>query len=222
MAKYSYNFRAPSLPIPTSEYSQSQQDQFQNALRLYFNQLDNGMYSLFDVNGGANLSIPHIAASDSGNQYATASDTPTKVSWDTLDSGLGFTLNPGGSATAELSGVYTIRYSAQVVNTVTNASHEAAFWLKVNTFDVDNSTTKFSIQAAKSNSIPTFICAYSEITFSVNAGDEIELYWATDQAHVESPLTRGIYIFAEAAQTSPYPRPAVPSVIGSITFVSAL
>lgn len=38
MAKY--GVRAPSLPIPTYEYSQKQQDQFQNALRLYFNRLD--------------------------------------------------------------------------------------------------------------------------------------------------------------------------------------
>lgn len=38
MAKY--NIRAPSLPIPTFEYSQKQQDQFGNALRLYFNRLD--------------------------------------------------------------------------------------------------------------------------------------------------------------------------------------
>lgn len=38
MAKY--NIRAPSLPIPTVDYSQKQQDQFQNALRLYFNRLD--------------------------------------------------------------------------------------------------------------------------------------------------------------------------------------
>jgi hypothetical protein len=35
-----YNFRAPSLPLSPSEYDQRQQDQFQNALRLYFNLLD--------------------------------------------------------------------------------------------------------------------------------------------------------------------------------------
>lgn len=38
MAKY--NVRAPSLPLQPNEYSKSQQDQFQNALRLYFNRLD--------------------------------------------------------------------------------------------------------------------------------------------------------------------------------------
>jgi hypothetical protein len=38
MAKY--NVRAPSLPIQPEEYDRSQMDQFQNALRLYFNRLD--------------------------------------------------------------------------------------------------------------------------------------------------------------------------------------
>jgi hypothetical protein len=41
-----YNIRAPSLPLPTPEYNQSQQDQFQYALRLYFNRLDNYLSQL--------------------------------------------------------------------------------------------------------------------------------------------------------------------------------
>jgi len=35
-----YRVRAPSLPLQPNEYDKSQQDQFQNALRLYFNRLD--------------------------------------------------------------------------------------------------------------------------------------------------------------------------------------
>jgi hypothetical protein len=35
-----YNVRAPSLPLQPNDYDKSQQDQFQNALRLYFNRLD--------------------------------------------------------------------------------------------------------------------------------------------------------------------------------------
>jgi hypothetical protein len=221
MAKYSYNFRAPSLPIPTSEYSQSQQDQLQNALRLYFNQLDNGMYNLFDVNGGANLSIPHIAASDSTDQLATEADTPTVIKWDTLESGNGFTLNSPGSATALVSGIYKITFSLQFVNT-DNAIHNAAVWLKVNNIDVPRSTTVFTLQARKSAGVFNFVCAYSEVVFSLEAGDELELYWAADAAFRVSPAREGIYIEALAAQTSPYVRPAVPSAIGSITFVSRL
>ena len=36
----SYKIRAPSLPIQPEEYNRNQMDQFQNALRLYFNRLD--------------------------------------------------------------------------------------------------------------------------------------------------------------------------------------
>jgi len=35
-----YKVRAPALPIQPNEYDRSQMDQFQNALRLYFNRLD--------------------------------------------------------------------------------------------------------------------------------------------------------------------------------------
>lgn len=35
-----YKVRAPALPLAPPEYLQAQQDQFQNALRLYFNRVD--------------------------------------------------------------------------------------------------------------------------------------------------------------------------------------
>lgn len=35
-----YNVKAPALPLATAVYDQRQQDQFQYALRLYFNRLD--------------------------------------------------------------------------------------------------------------------------------------------------------------------------------------
>jgi hypothetical protein len=36
-----YKIRSPALPIQPQEYDQSQMEAFQNALRLYFNRLDN-------------------------------------------------------------------------------------------------------------------------------------------------------------------------------------
>jgi len=217
--------KAPNLLIAPVDYRQAYLDQLNNALRLYFNQIDNGLSSLFSNTGGAGLSLPHISASDNADQLATASNTPTEVKWDTLESGLGWTLNAPGTATADVPGIYTIRYSLQLANT-DNAQHNAAVWLKINTgsglADVPRSATIFSIPARKSAGVFSYICAYSEATFQVNAGDIIALYWATDQAYDTSPATDGIYIEALAAQTSPYARPAVPSAIGSITFVSRL
>ena len=194
--------KAPNLLIAPVSYSQLYIDQLNNALRLYFNQIDNFGSGVLNTTGGSGLSFPHICASDSTDQYAGGNDTPTVVDWNTLDSGAGWTLNAPGSATADVPGVYKITYSAQLANT-DNAVHDAVFWLKVDTgsglVDVPNSAT----------------------TFSVNSGDVVELWWATNQA-ATSGGGLGIYIFHDAAQTTPYARPAIPSVIGSITFVSRL
>jgi hypothetical protein len=213
--------KAPNLLVAPIVYDQRYIDQLNNALRLYFNQIDNGMGFLLSDSGGASLSLPHIAASDNADQLATAANTPTEVKWDTLESGLGWTLNPPGTATANVSGIYTIRYSLQFANT-DNVQHDAAVWLKLNTVDVPRSTTVFSIPARKSAGVFSYVCAYSEATFAVETGDTIALYWATGQAFSASPAVAGVYIEHLAAQTSPYPRPAVPSAIGSITFVSRL
>jgi hypothetical protein len=217
--------KAPNLLIAPTAYQQQYVDQLNNALRLYFNQIDNGMASLLSGTGGSSLSLPYIAASDNTDQLATASNTPTIVTWNTLDSGNGFTLNAPGSATALVSGVYKITYSLQLTNT-DNSAHDAAVWLKVNTgsgfVDIPNSTTIFTVPARKSAGVFSYVCAYSEVVFSLEAGDSMALYWATNQAYDTSPATAGIYIEHLPVQTSPYARPATPSALGSITFVSRL
>lgn len=218
-------FVAPALPLPPDEYNRQQFDEQARALRLYLNLLDrflaNTVLDAFNgALGGNGITFPHIAASDSTDQRTT-DDTATAVNFNTLDSGFGWTLNSPGSATADVAGVYTIRYSIQFANT-DNAQHTATTWLQKNGADVANSATTFSVPARKSASIPGFICAYSEATFNVAVGDEIELYWATDQANVVSPAADGILLFHDAAQASPFPRPAIPSVIGSIVWVSAI
>ena len=37
---YGVGFRAPALPYPPEEYNQQQAEEFNNILRLYFNQID--------------------------------------------------------------------------------------------------------------------------------------------------------------------------------------
>jgi hypothetical protein len=219
------NFAAPNLPLFKNAYNRMDQDQFSNVLRLYFNLMDryfvDTILDAFNGGlGGNTITLPHIAASDSTDQHTT-DDTATVVNFNTLDSGFGWTLNSPGSATAAVAGVYTIRYSLQLANT-DNAQHTATAWLQKNSVDVTNSATSFSVPARKSASIPGFTTAYSEATFAVNVGDEIELYWATDKANVVSPAADGILLFHDAAQASPFARPAIPSVIGSIVWVSAL
>jgi hypothetical protein len=219
-----YNARAPALPLPPLEYDQRQQDQFQNALRLYFNRLDGFLAQLSDAAGGSILEFPFIEASDSTTQYATGNNTPTIVKWNTTALGNGFTLNVGNTATALYSGIYKITYSLQFANNA-NAIHNAIVWLRINgstsAADVPNSTTTFTLQARKSAGVPNFVCGYSEVVFTLNAGDTVGLWWGTDLAATSGGGT-GVYMYSLAAQTTPMAYPATPSSLGSITFVSAI
>lgn len=219
------NFRNSPLPNSPAEYDPQYIRQMIRVLEIYFDQLDAWNLQLYNALTGVtgnNIVLPHIAASDSTDQIAGGNDTPTVVEWNTLDSGFGWTLNAPGSATSDFAGVYKITYSLQFINT-DNAIHYATVWLKVNNNDVSNSSTIFHVPARKSASAGQegYLAAYSEVTFEVAAGDEIELYWATDLAGNPTTPTAGVYMFHDAAQTTPYARPAVPSAIGSITYVSA-
>lgn len=218
-------FKSPALPLPRELYDRQYFDQLLRVFTIYFNQLDSNtpLQAEYFLGGGWFLDNPHIAASDSTDQIAGGNNTATGVKWNTLTSGFGWTLNSPGTATAGYAGIYRITFSLQFINTA-NAIHYATVWLKVNGSDVANSSTIFTVPARKSANPGEegYLAAYSEATFTINVGDEIELYWATDLAGNPTTPTAGVYMFHDAAQLSPFPRPAIPSAIGSITFVSAI
>jgi hypothetical protein len=143
------------------------------------------------------------------------------VTWDTLVSANGFTLNIDNTATASVSGVYKIDYSLQLANTA-NAIHDVYVWLQVNGSLVAGSTSKFTLQARKSASVYNYIVAYSSIVFEINAGDSFKLWWETDLAYNPVGPVDGVYMDYIPAQVSPHARPSAPSAVGSITFVSRL
>jgi hypothetical protein len=214
---------APNLPIAPTTYAGQHFDILNNVFRLYFNQLDTALKALFNVNGGKYISNPHIAASDTTDQYAGGNNVATKVRWNSLESGSGFTLNITNTATAQQGGIYKIDYSLQLVNT-DNTAHDVVVWLEVTnggTTQVPNSASKFSVPARKSAGVPSFIVAYSSITFEMVTNEEVALYWATDRAYNTTGPIQGVYMEALPVQVSPYAHPAAPSAIGTITFVSA-
>jgi hypothetical protein len=210
----------PALPQPGVQYSRAYHDQLNNVLRLYFNRLQSLMGQLQASTFSAGLALPHISASSSVNQYATASNTPTIIAFNTLETNEGFVLNPSGTATCQNAAVYRIAYGLQMANTA-NAVHSATVWLRINGVDVPLSGVKFTLPARKNPSQPFELLSFSEIVFTVAAGDEVALWWAVDQAATAGGGL-GLFLKAEPVQTTPYPHPAVPSAIGSITFVSAV
>jgi hypothetical protein len=212
--------KAPNLPMAPSQYAPQFHEQFSNALRLYFAQVDNTNASVLGINGGQYFENPHIAAQNNADQYALGNNTPTQVVFDVLDSISGFTLDPTGYAKVSQSGVYKIDFSLQLANS-DNAQHDVFVWLQTNGTVVPGSSSRFTVPARKSAGVFGYIVGYSSLTFEIQKNDEIRLWWATDTA-ATSGGTLGVFMDSLPAQTVPYIRPANPSAVGSIVFVSRL
>ena len=212
---------APALPLAPKQYEARYHDQFNSILRLYFNRLESFESVLLSASGGGAVSTPHIAAQYNGVQYAAGSNVPTVVKWDTLDSGRAFTLNPANYATPDYDGVYKIDYSLQLANTY-NAAEDVVVWLRIDGVDLAGSSSKFTLPARKSAGVASYVVAYSSVTFAVYSGQKIELVWGTTLAYNPVGPVDGVYMYYQAAQTTPMPYPFIPSSIGSITFVSSL
>ena len=65
--------KAPNLLVAPVDYAQLYQDQLNNALRLYFNQIDNSLQSLLSPSGGGLLEFPNGAFSQDG--YTTLTNS---------------------------------------------------------------------------------------------------------------------------------------------------
>ena len=79
MAKTLRSSVAPNLPIGPVDYDQRYQDQFSNALRLYFRQVDNFSQTMLENSGGRFISFPYLAAYDTSSQYDGSTTIPYAV-----------------------------------------------------------------------------------------------------------------------------------------------
>jgi hypothetical protein len=203
----------PRLLAAPVEYSQQYVDQLTNALRLYFNQLQN-FNQLFTTNaGGALLQFPYGAFS-SGVDQTTTANTATLMTLNTTDFSNGGVTISSSKITTAIAGTYNLQFSAQFQNT-DNQIQDISIWLKQNGVDIPGSTGLVSIPARKSASAGEEAHQITGWNYYVQmqADDYIEIYWSTTNAAVT--------IQYYPASTGPV-RPATQSVVATLSFVSAL
>jgi hypothetical protein len=197
-------FNAPALPIPTTNYSQDQQQQRDSALRLYFNQID---FAYWD---GTKVVNPYGAWQSSVTQTATA-NTATVMSMNVTDYQNGISLVSSTKMTVATTGFYNLQFSAQFQNT-TSALEDVSVWVRLNGTDVDGSTGLISIPNKHGGVDGHTVAGWNQL-IQLTAKDYIELWWSTTNASV----TLQYY----GAGTSPT-RPTTPSIAASLTYVSAV
>lgn len=114
--------------------------------------------------------------------------------------------------TFDIAGIYNIQFSVQLENQ-DNAQHDVDIWFSKNGTNIPSSNTVFTVPARKSAGIYGYLCGSLNFYTDVAANDYVEILWRTESSSVFAP--------AIAAKTTPT-RPATPSIIVTVTFVSTI
>ena len=204
---------APNLPLAPEDWNRRYQDQFANVLRLYFNQLSGALLALGGGEGigGRFLSFPHGQFSDSTSQVAASTTVAYPITFNTTNLSYGVTIASTSRLTVEYSGVYNLEFRVQMQN-LDNAPQDIEIWVRKNGTNIASTNSRFGLAARKSAGVPFHIVGSLGLVLSLSAADYVELVWNT--THVNTSIE------AYAAGVTPT-RPAVPSVVANITFVSA-
>jgi len=200
----------PRLPAAPVEYDRTYIDSLTSILRQYFNQLDNYTQSSLTNTGGRFSRNVCGSFYDTTTQNAAVANTAYKVTLNSTDSAIsnGVSIVSNSRITVVYPGVYNIQFSAQFTRS-NSGTDVVSVWFAKNGVNIDNSCTDIVLTGGAAASATVASWNYF---ISLNAGDYFEIVWSTPDTHVS--ITYG------GTRTSPV-RPAVPSVIATVSFVSA-
>jgi hypothetical protein len=202
----------PSLGFPPEAYERRHFNENYGALGNFFLKLTFSLGSLFGPRGGKFLNHPYGAFQDSTNQTAASTTVAYPVKFNTTDFSNGVTVASDSRLTVAVDGLWNIQFSLQFKNT-TNDGQDVDVWFRKNGTNVPASNSRFHLPARKGSGDPSHIIAALNFFITLEAGDYVEIMWRTENTSVS--------IEAFGTSTSPT-RPAVPSAIATMTFVSNL
>jgi len=184
----------PNLPIAPNQYERRYQDQFANALRLFFNKLTREV----------NSPTPHASYFDTTTQTNPVANTVNLFTYNSKVSEFQITR---GSPTSKIfinqTGLYNFQFSAQLDKTG-GSSTDVYIWPRVNGVNVPDSATKIVIDGPNNEIISAW-----NFVLLMQDGDYFELAW-------ESPDTN-VIILADSPASN---YPGIPSIIMTVTWVS--
>ena len=200
----------PNLGTSGVAYSQEVQNQNNGALRTFFIKLVNAIQSITSRMGGKYINFPYGAFQDSTDQVAANTTTAYAITFDTTDFTNGVTLSNASRLNVVTAGLYNCQFSIQFKNT-NNDTQDVDVWFRKNGTNIDKSNSRFGLAPRKSAGDPFHIIGAMNFFVDMAENDYIEIMWR--------PTSTGVSIEHYATSASPT-RPAVPSVIATMSFVS--
>jgi hypothetical protein len=202
----------PNLGSPGDTYDRLFFSQTISNIGIYATRITSALGALFGPRGGKYLNAPYGAFQDSTDQVAANTTTAYAVTFDTTDFNNGVTLSNSSRLNVSQAGIYNIQFSIQFTNT-TNAAQDVDVWFRKNGTNADKSNSRFGFAPRKGVGDPFHTVAAMNFFLSLNANDYVEIMWR--------PTDVGVTIEQYPASASPT-RPAVPSAIVTLSFVSNL
>jgi hypothetical protein len=202
----------PNLGTPAPAYDQGFFGTSFGGLNVYFSKLTAIFAALFGQRGGKYINAPYGAFQDSTDQTAANTTTAYAITFDTTDFSNGVTLSDSSRLNVSQSGIYNLQFSIQFKNT-TNDTQDVDVWFMKNGTNIDKSNSRFGMPPRKSSGDPSHVIASLNFFVSLAANDYVEIMWRTSDV--------GVSIEHYADSSSPT-RPAVPSIIATLSFVSNL
>jgi hypothetical protein len=202
----------PNLGTPAPAYDQGFMATSFGGLNVYFSKLTAIFSALFGQRGGKYINNVYGAFQDSTDQTAANTTTAYAITFDTTDFSNGVTLSDSSRLNVSQAGIYSLQFSIQFKNT-TNDTQDVDVWFMKNGTNIDKSNSRFGMPPRKSSGDPSHVIASLNFFVSLAANDYVEIMWRTSDV--------GVSIEHYAASSSPT-RPAVPSVIATLSFVSNL
>ena len=215
MSDYSGQITTPAQPNignPGEVYDRLYFSQTFSNIGNYATRITNALGALFGPRGGKYLNAPYGAFQDSTDQVAANTTTAYAITFDTTDFSNGVTLSNSSRLNVSQAGIYNVQFSIQFKNT-TNDTQDVDLWFRKNGTNIDNSNSRFGLGPRKSSGDPAHMIGALNFFVSLAANDYVQIMWR--------PSDVGVIIEHFAASSTPT-RPAVPSAIVTLSFVSNL
>jgi hypothetical protein len=200
---------APNLPLAPTVYDSRYQEQLNNVLRLYFNQLDKILQQL-DTLGAID---PNLINNPNGLFFSTVDQTlaavntgyPITYSATYLNNQVA--LKSGSTSKIEVSvgGVYNFQLSCQLKST-NSSGKDVQIWINRSGTDVGYSSHLYTLEGSGNNFNVTW-----NFDIDLAAGEYVEMYWGCNDTNA---------ILETTAASAPYP--AAPSVVMAVNYVARL
>jgi len=174
---------------------------------------DSKIIILPDSASAQTSAIPYGEINSTTGQTAPSTGTTAVVEFDNITQNNGIYQDGTNDSRIYVrdAGVYNVMYSLQLINT-TNDGQYADVWFRINGTDVADSASRFGLPARKSSGDPSELIGAMNIFLTLDADDYIEVAGGVSDVGVE--------LWYDTAKTTPFVRPAIPSVILTLNAVS--